>query len=810
MSNPLRARHRLASAAFFAFAALLVLSTFPASACSPPLPQLPDLNVSDQGPGASLLIPYFEVDLIDSEGANTLIGLGDFGPEDVPPGGDATGVPVRVTLWTNLGIPVLGFDLFLVPGGAQTLNLGDILRTGRIPVTRPPEGAATVYPGCADPLENPTLANNDLITLAERLLGRPGPTGFCWALPDENDSPGMYLVKGYITVDALNDCAPLEIDAGSPSYFANGSGVASNENRLWGDVALINSRLDSAQGFRAVSLVADAERFPAEGGNYQATTFYSQLSGGDDNRRPLSSDRQMRFLQGAFDGGTDFLLWNGGFEAKEPFLCDQPPDPNVSFFGAVLRESAQGEAGVIDFSTARRIDRVAMGETYGFAADHAFGSVHLSTDLRSLFGPIPVQSWALPIFEAEGRFSVGLEGSTPGALDRFATTRGCLLDDGPGATLLMPYFEVDLDDPEGPNTLVALAALAQRFPEEDIFFDQLEPVLTRVTLWSNWGIPLLAFDVFLERGGVQTLNLRRVLAGELPASGGSREAIPFENCVSPIALPELDEGFFAELRRALSGEPSAVDSLCRSAPRGEGGRLATGFLTVDTVRACSTDLAVHPRAEGYFVDGGTGHATNDNLLWGDVILIDSSENAAQGYGAVVLPASAERYGDGARLPTFYDEFGPSGGRDNRMALYNSYRGRFFNGGPFDGGSEWLVWNNTVVNQPMACDAPFVPDGTASAVRVNGWTEAGEHLGEWFVFDPFRWTRRLPIGGDAVPVGAPFGVLEMEAVRTGGILLLPGVLLAQSWATPLLSASGRFSLAWPAAQRDRLCDTPTQP
>ena len=36
----------------------------------------------------------------------------------------------------------------------------------------------------------------------------------------------------------------------------------------------------------------------------------------------------------------------------------------------------------------------------------------------------------------------------------------CSLDDRPGATLLLPYFEVDLDDPNGRTTLFSISNAA--------------------------------------------------------------------------------------------------------------------------------------------------------------------------------------------------------------------------------------------------------------------------------------------------------------------------------------------------------------
>lgn len=759
-----------------------------------PLPPMPDPHGSDQGAGASLLVPYFEIDLDDPEGRNTLVGLGLIGSEGQS---DTDGVPARVTLWTDLGVPVLSFDLFLDRNGVRTLNLGHILRGG-IPVTAPRPEDAALYPSCSNPLARPRFDLAARQELIARLTGMPDTEGMCSASPSADPS----LLTGYLTVDALNDCAPLDLNPTSPGYFAEGGGgAASNRNLLWGDVALIDSRADSAQGFRAVSLTADSGRFPGVVDNGGAPTFYAHYSGGTDHRRPLAASHQTRFMQGVFDGGTDLLLWNAGLEAAAPRPCDEPLEAIFDWSGWVFDESTQRQSSVRMAAT-RRVDRITPGVTPGFEIEQSFGSIHLTTGLQSLFQWSPVQSWATPIFEAEGRFSVGLEGAAPGAVDRFAESRGCLLDDSPGATLLVPYFEVDLDDPEGPNTLVAISAVGERIPEEDF-----DPVLARVTVWTDYAIPVFAFDIFLERGGVQTLNLRRVLAGELPAGAATRDEIPFPNCSSPLALPTLDADFVTDLREVLTGRPSPWDGLCWSGPRGEGASLAVGFLTVDVVTACSADPFFNPRGEGYFAaldSAEPSHASDRNLLWGDVILIDESENAAQGYAAPALPADADRFGPVSGGSTFYSRLAwTTRGEDHRMPLTATYRGRFFNGGPFDGGSEWLVWGNAFVTDPLECTD--LPSTCCAGLEVTAWNEAGDELGHRQIDDTYLWTRRLRVGGEFLPIEAPFGLLEVEAWSIPqGSVILPAPERTQGWATPLLSASGRFSLSWPATQRDWRC------
>src|SRR5262245_14117800 len=82
----------------------------------------------------------------------------------------------------------------------------------------------------------------------------------------------------------------------------------------------------------------------------------------------------------------------------------------------------------------------------------------------------------------------------------------CEVGTRPGSTVLYPFFEVDLDRPDGLTTLISInnSGTAER--------------LVRIVVWSDWALPILAFDIALPPKDVQTLNLRDVLAGRLPAT----------------------------------------------------------------------------------------------------------------------------------------------------------------------------------------------------------------------------------------------------------------------------------------------------
>ncbi|HEV7516602.1 MAG TPA: hypothetical protein VGR07_09915, partial [Thermoanaerobaculia bacterium] len=85
----------------------------------------------------------------------------------------------------------------------------------------------------------------------------------------------------------------------------------------------------------------------------------------------------------------------------------------------------------------------------------------------------------------------------------------CTIDDVPGATLLLPYFEVDLANPNGVTTLFSInnaSAVA---------------VLAHVVVWSDLSVPVLDFNVYLTGYDVQSINLRDVLKGNLPQTASA-------------------------------------------------------------------------------------------------------------------------------------------------------------------------------------------------------------------------------------------------------------------------------------------------
>ena len=81
----------------------------------------------------------------------------------------------------------------------------------------------------------------------------------------------------------------------------------------------------------------------------------------------------------------------------------------------------------------------------------------------------------------------------------------CDIKVGPAATLLLPYFEVDLDDPNGLTTLFSVNNASST------------EQIAHFVVWSDLSVPVLDFNVYLTGYDVQTINLRDIIAnGRLP------------------------------------------------------------------------------------------------------------------------------------------------------------------------------------------------------------------------------------------------------------------------------------------------------
>ncbi|MCA9518442.1 MAG: hypothetical protein KC635_26085 [Myxococcales bacterium] len=287
----------LARGAIAAAVALLASGQAPARAV---------VGTLDATPAATILVPYVEVDLTSPLGTTTLVTL------EAPLGAAL----VHATLWTDLGVPVLGFDLFLPAHGSQTLNLRDVLTTGATS-SAAPSGA---YAGCGAAIPPLVLDAPAVARLRAALTGQPLDAS--GAATCAGAAHGDQVARGYLTVDVVTRCAGL--GPADADYFAGGAGrVASDENLLVGSFQILEPSQNLALGDRAVALEAD----PSGARTREAgrPTFYGALSGfaAADHREPLPTRWSAPFVA----AGTGLVVWRDPKTPRAPFPCATPPDP---------------------------------------------------------------------------------------------------------------------------------------------------------------------------------------------------------------------------------------------------------------------------------------------------------------------------------------------------------------------------------------------------------------------------------------------------------------------------------------------------
>src|SRR3954449_7966402 len=138
------------------------------------------------------------------------------------------------------------------------------------------------------------------------------------------------------------------------------------------------------------------------------------------------------------------------------------------------------------------------------------------------------------------------------AAPRPAAAKTCAVDVVPAATLLLPYFEVDLKSLTGRTTLMSINNASDR------------ATLAHVVLWTDLGVPTLAFDVYLTGYDVQTINLRDLFTGSLPATADAPRD-PGDK-VSPRGILSEDVGIpgCEGLLPPAPVSPAMVDHLVRA------------------------------------------------------------------------------------------------------------------------------------------------------------------------------------------------------------------------------------------------------
>jgi len=414
----------------------------------------------------------------------------------------------------------------------------------------------------------------------------------------------------------------------------------------------------------------------------------------------------------------------------------------------------------------------------------------------------------------------------------------CTIEATPAATLLLPYFEVDIDNRDGVDTFFSINNAREY------------SVLTHVIVWTDMSVEALDFNVYLTGYDVQTIGLGLIIRdGILPVTGdanalshrgsysgphpGSQSAVDYGTCASymPYVNPALDPEFLAHLQSILTGGPSAIyNGRCGGYDHED--NIARGYVTVDVVNDCTLLTPCDP---GYFVYTPTVPPDEligawDNAIWGDWYMIDYANNFAQGDTLVHVEALPVSIGQNSpegpgfpdelfisfwgRCSTFADQFRIS--LDLREPLATTYATRFYQNAAFDGGTDLLVWRDSLFNVTFGDEdgfsCTFGPDWFPLNERQVIFFDEQENPETVCTISPCPQedilfpleTQRVSVGD--LEVTPDSGWIYMNLNQVWGIPVHgPTVLAAQAWVTSVHSAEGRFSAGLSAIQFDSACD-----
>jgi hypothetical protein len=391
----------------------------------------------------------------------------------------------------------------------------------------------------------------------------------------------------------------------------------------------------------------------------------------------------------------------------------------------------------------------------------------------------------------------------------------------PAATLLLPYFEVDLSNANGQNTLFSVNNASAT------------AILTHIVVWSDLGVPVFAWNAYLTGYDIQSFDLGAMLrAGTMPvtASAGQdpndtrspkgqfSQDINFASCSGQLPLPPVPANYISYLQSALTGGPSSFHSGKCVAQNLGTPTIARGYITIDTVNNCTLRFPGDP---GYFSPGGTGDATNQNVMWGDYFYVNPSLDEASGEPLVHVQASS--VDPETSVPgqyTFYGRLDVPGytAADNRQPLSTNFAARFVAPKDFKtiakarrkphlpASTELLVWRDPkALTNPFTCGAhpTWYPLGQEQ-VRAIDEQEKQETLSVSAAFPAA--TQRVTVGSTSLPVTSSSGwmYLNLNSFQTNAPPEDPNA--DQAWVTILQRVQqgpngGRYDVGFRAIRLD---------
>ena len=413
-------------------------------------------------------------------------------------------------------------------------------------------------------------------------------------------------------------------------------------------------------------------------------------------------------------------------------------------------------------------------------------------------------------FAAQGKVSANATFATGGP----ATTNNddsCDISVAPAATLLLPYFEVDLANAGGETTLFTITNTSN--------LDQI----AHVTLWTDLSFPVIDFNIYLTGYDVQAINLYDVIfrgvvapdAGTGTAVATSKRRTPTSDVNTTLALGNCDrlpgplgQEYITRMQQAFTqGRVPDFGILEGCDEVGLVHTNAIGYATIDTADLCSTSLPTDP---GYF----TSEIRFDNVLIGDYQQVNSTNNFAQGNPMVHIRAIPEG-GDVGTVATinfdrtFYSRYQAGGVLDRRQPLPSIFAARWIQGGANAMNTWYKIWREgaTGVGAPIPDECGEWPDNNTNAAEIVRFDEQENPVGD------------VPFSRVSPPLTTEFTLPETSRTSVADASIYPQLtngavagwmylnldnsttdtpLASQNWVVVSMRAEGRYSVDFDAA------------
>lgn len=383
----------------------------------------------------------------------------------------------------------------------------------------------------------------------------------------------------------------------------------------------------------------------------------------------------------------------------------------------------------------------------------------------------------------------------------------CDISVAPAATLLLPYFEVDVANAAGETTLFTITNVSQ------------EPQIAHVTVWTDRSFPVLDFNIFLTGYDVQAINMYDIIVrGKIAEPGTSSDTVEgrrsldndlgnrnaaFSTLNCDRLAVNIREPLLTDLRNALTnGRYGATSGACAAV--GNVHTNAIGYVTIDVAPNCNTSLPVDA---AYYVN----NLLYDNVLIGDYQQVNSSQNFAQGNPMVHLRAVPEGGEPGQFTTnfrrTFYSRYQAGGTADRRQPLPSTFAARWINGGSTNFFTSFKIWREGLTVGNTGCSV--APNATIAITEFVRFDEDENPT----TFTPDEIISPVPTGGVSLPEtsrrssadsiyppnpdGAVGGWMYLN-LDSGTGTNPPVGIASQNWVIVSMSADGRYSVDFDAA------------